>query len=171
MAIPPISPYPIPTPSTTLPADCPARSWALEPARAALLVHDMQKYLLAAYDWNKEPLHSALANIARLITTADQLGIPVFYSAQPPQQHPTRRGLLSDMWGQDTHEVALFRIRAHGPLPVAGFRSAGSANYHRGIWPHGLQGHRGGCVYEGHSAVCDHGRNCGFHGTGPPGND
>lgn len=100
MAIPPISPYPIPTPSTTLPADCPARSWALEPARAALLVHDMQKYFLAAYDWNKEPLHSALANIARLITTADQLGIPVFYSAQPPQQHPTRRGLLSDMWGQ-----------------------------------------------------------------------
>ena len=100
MAIPSISPYPIPTPSTTLPADCPARSWTLEPARAALLVHDMQKYFLAAYDWNKEPLHSALANIARLITTADQLGIPVFYSAQPPQQHPARRGLLSDMWGQ-----------------------------------------------------------------------
>lgn len=95
MAIPAIPSYPLPT---TLPD--PAVSWGIDPARAAILVHDMQEYFLRAYSLTEEPMSAVLPNIRALIDAADRQGIPVFFSAQPPAQHPLRRGLLSEFWGE-----------------------------------------------------------------------
>lgn len=95
MSIPQLSPYCVPElPETT------AAHWDLEAFRAALLIHDMQKYFVAAYDENAEPINSVIAHIRCLVSLADELKIPVFYSAQPPSQHRVRRGLLGDVWGE-----------------------------------------------------------------------
>ncbi|MGV0397122.1 isochorismatase family protein [Corynebacterium suicordis] len=97
MAIPPIAPYSIPTQHNNAGA---SSSWVLHPERSALLVHDMQEYFLAAYDHSAEPMNEVIANISQLIKHADELDIPIYFSAQPPRQQQARRGLLSDVWGQ-----------------------------------------------------------------------
>lgn len=94
MAIPKISPYDIPPLPTQKAAD-----WKLDPTRSALLIHDMQQYFIDAYDHNTEPMRTVISNIRSLIVFADAHEIPVFFSAQPPSQHWSRRGLLNDVWG------------------------------------------------------------------------
>ncbi|ODU06965.1 MAG: 2,3-dihydro-2,3-dihydroxybenzoate synthetase [Pseudonocardia sp. SCN 72-86] len=73
--------------------------WTLDPGRAALLVHDMQKYFLAPYadDAQVAALVSAVADV---VADARRAGVPVFYTAQPGVQSPEDRGLLTDMWGE-----------------------------------------------------------------------
>ncbi|MFE9257812.1 isochorismatase family protein [Streptomyces sp. NPDC006879] len=92
--IPTIEPYPMPT-SGDLPVNTAA--WKVDPARAVLLVHDMQRYFLA-------PLPSTLRtdlvrNAALLRERAVELGIPVAYTAQPGGMTESQRGLLKDFWG------------------------------------------------------------------------
>lgn len=96
MAIPPISPYLPPTIEEVPEAKVP---WRLDHDRAALLIHDMQNYFIDAYDMGAEPISSALANIVRLRETCEAAGIPVIYTMQPGDQHPSRRGILGDFWG------------------------------------------------------------------------
>ncbi|MBV7294618.1 isochorismatase family protein [Corynebacterium sp. TAE3-ERU12] len=96
MPIPAIASYDLPRDTTAYPTVPP---WQLEAGRAALLVHDMQQYFLAAYDRSAEPIAPVLAHTRALIDACDAADIPVFYSMQPPQQAPIRRGLLSDFWG------------------------------------------------------------------------
>ncbi|WP_405020642.1 isochorismatase family protein [Kitasatospora sp. NBC_00070] len=94
MALPRISPYPLPT---DLP---PARvPWQVDPARAALLVHDLQNYFLAAFPPDQAPLAPALANTARLLAHARTHGMPVYYSHQRGGQTREQRGLQYDFWG------------------------------------------------------------------------
>lgn len=95
MAIPQIAPYPLPE----IPAS-PTVPWDLDPQRCALLVHDMQSYFIGAYDTSASPMNTVLPNIRRMIDAADAAGVPVFYSAQPPRQQQSRRGLLSEFWGE-----------------------------------------------------------------------
>ncbi|APT93354.1 2,3-dihydro-2,3-dihydroxybenzoate synthetase [Corynebacterium phocae] len=113
MAIPAIPNYDIPQPPQRR-----AAAWELDPQRAALLVHDMQNYFIAAYDPGHAPIKPVIANIARLLEAAREAGVPVFYSAQPPRQHPLQRGLLSEVWGQgmQTEEEAGI-ITALAPQP------------------------------------------------------
>ncbi|WP_236243718.1 isochorismatase family protein [Streptomyces sp. CC228A] len=94
MSLPEIRPYPLPAA-----ADLPAGrvAWLPEPGRAALLVHDMQRYFLAPYAG--APVPEVTANIARLAAHARAQGIPVFYTAQPGRQDPADRGLLTEFWG------------------------------------------------------------------------
>lgn len=94
MAIPKISSY-------TMPADFPANrvAWRFDVSRAALLVHDMQDYFLDFYDRQAAPIPDLLAHTRRLIDIAHATGMPVYYTAQLPQQTATERGLLTDMWG------------------------------------------------------------------------
>lgn len=73
--------------------------WLLERDRAALLVHDMQKYFLRPYAPGAEPLPDLIANIARLIAAARSAGVPVFYTAQQGEQDRRDRGLQADLWG------------------------------------------------------------------------
>jgi bifunctional isochorismate lyase/aryl carrier protein len=73
--------------------------WHVEPARAALLVHDMQNYFLAPFGTDNALLRKVLHHIAELREHAARAGIPVFFSAQPGGQSREERGLLQDFWG------------------------------------------------------------------------
>jgi len=96
MSIPRIASYALPD-SAQLPAN--RVGWQPDPARAALLIHDMQHYFLEFFDTREEPVPSLVANLLALRRQCDELGIPVFYTVQPPQQSPDERGLLQDWWG------------------------------------------------------------------------
>jgi bifunctional isochorismate lyase/aryl carrier protein len=96
MALPKIEPYSMP-----LAAELPDNkvSWQLEPPRAALLVHDMQGYFVNAFSRTASPAVELVENVRRLIERARQLGMPIYYSAQPGDQTPESRALLGDFWG------------------------------------------------------------------------
>ncbi|WP_322995706.1 isochorismatase family protein [Castellaniella sp.] len=94
MSIPSLPSYPMP--------DQPVNNrvnWSLERARTALLIHDMQDYFLGKFDTTKAPIPELLSTITRLRARCHTLGIPVFYTAQPPVQPPADRALLNDFWG------------------------------------------------------------------------
>ncbi|WP_156429479.1 isochorismatase family protein [Burkholderia sp. TSV86] len=94
MAIPKISSY-------SLPEEIPDSrvTWRFDASRAALLVHDMQDYFVDFYDRDAAPIPDLIANARRLIDLAHASGMPVYYTAQLPQQTAAERGLLTDMWG------------------------------------------------------------------------
>lgn len=95
MAIPTITPYQIPE------GPFPARvDWQLNPLRAALLIHDMQNYFIDAYDTQAEPMATVLPNMVAIREACASAGVPVVYTAQPGDQHPSRRGILADFWGR-----------------------------------------------------------------------
>lgn len=91
--IPEIVPYP-------MPVDLPANTarWTVDPRRAVLLVHDMQRFFLRPFG-GRAPVTDLVANAARLRRTAASLGIPVAYTAQPGGMTVAQRGLLKDFWG------------------------------------------------------------------------
>lgn len=96
MALPSIQPYLLPL-ATDLPDN--RVSWPLVPTRAALLVHDMQRYFVGAFSPAADPIAGVLKHIAAIRTACDGAGIPVFYTAQPVRQDPRERGLQADFWG------------------------------------------------------------------------
>lgn len=96
MALPAIPSYPLPA-SDELPAN--RVSWTVDPARAVLLVHDLQQHFLSAFPAGEQPLTGMLDNAARLLKEARWLGVPVVYSAQRGGQTPEQRGLQLDFWG------------------------------------------------------------------------
>ena len=96
MAIPSIRSYPMPAPDS-FPVNKVA--WKLDPSRAALLIHDMQRYFLRFYETDSGLLQTLIGNIAALKRWAAARGVPVFYTAQPHDQPASDRALLNDMWG------------------------------------------------------------------------
>ena len=81
-------------------------NWRVDPVRAALLVHDMQRYFVRAFELERDgqplpdaQINIAIANIRRLLDAAHAANIPVYYTAQPPRQNPADRRLLTDFWG------------------------------------------------------------------------
>lgn len=96
MALPTIPAYPLPQ-TTDIPA--PRAPWQPEPARMALLIHDMQRYFCAPYGENAAPLGQVIGNITGLAQAARAAGIPVFYTAQKGNQFRPDRGLQADLWG------------------------------------------------------------------------
>lgn len=116
MALPKIAPYPLPS-AAELPA--PRGPWKLEPGRAALMVHDMQQYFLAAFAADASPLAPTVANIARLLQHCRQRGIPVFYTAQRGHQDRRDRGLQADLWGPGMQAIAEHEtiVEALAPAP------------------------------------------------------
>lgn len=94
MGIPAIAPYPLPT-TGDLPET--VAGWTAEPARAALLIHDMQRYFLRPFpDQITTPL---VSNVAAVLDRCRSLGVPVAYTAQPGGMTVMERGLLKDFWG------------------------------------------------------------------------
>jgi isochorismate hydrolase len=92
--IPAIAAYPIPGPGDLPPSTA---CWTPDPARAVLLIHDMQRFFL-------RPLPSAMrdelvGNIASIRDRSAALGVPVGYTAQPGDMNDAERGLLADFWG------------------------------------------------------------------------
>lgn len=96
MALPAIPSYPLPA-ADELPAN--RVSWTVDPARAVLLVHDLQHHFLSAFPADAQPVTGMLGNTARLLQRARRLGVPVVYSAQRGGQTPEERGLQLDFWG------------------------------------------------------------------------
>jgi isochorismate hydrolase len=96
MAIPALDPYPMPG-EPDLPKN--QVGWSADPARAVLLLHDMQEYFLAPYARGASPFTELMANTQRLRERAAALGMPVVYSAQPGGMDAEQRGLLHDFWG------------------------------------------------------------------------
>jgi bifunctional isochorismate lyase/aryl carrier protein len=95
-ALPTVAPYALPAEAEIPPSRGP---WTLRRDRAALLVHDMQRYFLRPYDHAAEPIPSLVANIAALLDAARAAGVPVFYTAQKGEQLRADRGLQADLWG------------------------------------------------------------------------
>ncbi|MEU5773860.1 isochorismatase family protein [Streptomyces venezuelae] len=117
MALPAITPYPMPSP-VELPAN--RVDWKVDPSRAVLLVHDLQNYFLSAYDRTASPVPELLSHVAELKRSADRLGIPVLHTAQPGGQSPAERGLQQDFWGPglpDDAEAAAIAAEI-GPAPA-----------------------------------------------------
>jgi isochorismate hydrolase len=96
VGIPAIAPYAMPDESE-LPEN--AVSWRPDPARAALLVHDMQRYFLRFFPSGTSPVVDVVANTARIREAAARAGVPVIYTAQPGGMTRDERGLLHDFWG------------------------------------------------------------------------
>lgn len=94
--LPRIAAYPLPG-DDELPQ--PRAGWQIETRRAALLIHDMQRYFLRRFQERESPLAPAIAHIARLAEHARAQGIPVFYTAQRGNQDRRDRGLQADLWG------------------------------------------------------------------------
>lgn len=96
MGLPSIDPYPMPGRSA-LPGS--KVTWRITPARAALLVHDMQNHFVEAFPVGCSPVVELVDNIATLRELAATLDMPVVFSAEPAGQPPGQRGLVADMWG------------------------------------------------------------------------
>lgn len=117
MGVPKIAGYALPN-EAELPGARPA--WDLEANRAALLIHDMQRYFLAAYDEKGSPLPRVIENIALLRERCADLGIPVFYTAQPGDQLLADRGLQADFWGRGMTSAPEHRDIASALAPRTG---------------------------------------------------
>ncbi|MFI5533003.1 isochorismatase family protein [Kitasatospora sp. NPDC051853] len=119
MALPTIAPYPLPGPRD-VPA--PRVPWTVDPARAAVLVHDLQHHFLSRFAPEAEPLAPALANTARLLGLARAAGVPVLHSHQRGGQSREQRGLQYDFWGPGMPDdpVALASPEAVAPRPGDG---------------------------------------------------
>jgi bifunctional isochorismate lyase/aryl carrier protein len=73
--------------------------WRPDPLRAALLIHDMQRYFLNFFPPGRSPTTELIANTVQVRETARSAGLPVIYSAQPGGMSRAERGLLHDIWG------------------------------------------------------------------------
>lgn len=116
MAIPRIQPYPLPSAGELPPSRV---SWKPSRDRVALLIHDMQRYFVNAFEPGAEQIENATANIRALRDRFNEIGAPVFFTAQPGQQDPRDRGLQRDFWGpgmssDPEHQAMLGEL---SPLP------------------------------------------------------
>ena len=94
MGIPSIAPYPLPG-AGELPDN--VAGWRVDPDRAVLLIHDMQRYFVRPFpDQIAVPLVSTIADV---LERCRAQGVPVGYTAQPGGMTTEERGLLKDFWG------------------------------------------------------------------------
>ncbi|WP_431980282.1 isochorismatase family protein [Streptomyces qinglanensis] len=113
--IPPIEPYPLPS-SHELPAN--TADWSVDPDRAVLLVHDMQRYFLAPFPGAVRA--ELLGNAGRLRARCAARGVPVAFSVQPGAMSARERGLLRDFWGPGMRASADDRQVAEELTPAEG---------------------------------------------------
>lgn len=94
MAIPTLLPY-------SLPSEWSADKvqWSVDPARAVLLIHDMQAYFCDFWGEDSPFVAALVQRLARIRECCRALGIPVVYTAQPGEQSAAERALLTDVWG------------------------------------------------------------------------
>lgn len=94
--IPPIEPYPMPE-GGDLPGN--TAQWSVDPKRAVLLLHDVQRYFLRPFPETGSPGRELVRNATALRERAVELGVPVAYTMQPGGMTEQQRGLLADFWG------------------------------------------------------------------------
>jgi trans-2,3-dihydro-3-hydroxyanthranilic acid synthase len=93
--IPTIHPYSMPS-AGDLPEN--TVQWSVDPDRAVLLLHDMQRYFLAPLP-AEGPKDELVRNAVLLRERSAELGMPVAYTMQPGGMTDEDRGLLKDFWG------------------------------------------------------------------------
>jgi bifunctional isochorismate lyase/aryl carrier protein len=124
MSIPSIDPYPMPGPAelpkTAANAGGAANgtSWTLDPARAALLIHDMQERFLRPFPAGQPPVTDLVANVSRLRRWCAELGIPVSYTSRPDATSQPEGGAWVDFWQPGTAQRPGFP-EFPGPLAPA----------------------------------------------------
>lgn len=101
MSLPKIPDYALPD-ASDLPSE--RAPFTLQTDRAAVLIHDMQRYFCEAYGEDAlmrdgSPLGAAAKAIAKIAASARAAGVPVFYTAQHGNQFRPDRGLQADLWG------------------------------------------------------------------------
>lgn len=101
MAIPRISSYNLNTACIAIENRV---DWHIDASRAVLLVHDMQNYFVDFYDRTQAPINTVINNCQQLISISEKSDITVVYTAQPPNQKPEDRALLTDFWGPGLRE-------------------------------------------------------------------
>ncbi|NRQ34239.1 isochorismatase family protein [Nonomuraea sp. NN258] len=117
MAIPVIEPYRMPV-EDELPRNI--APWTIDPARAVLLVHDMQNYFLRPFPREQAPLTDLVTNVAALRAGFAAHGAPVMYTAQPGGMSDEQRGLLKDFWGPGMSRDPEHRLIVGGLDPADG---------------------------------------------------
>jgi isochorismate hydrolase len=117
VAIPAIEPYDLPGPDE-LPDAVP--TWAPDPRRAVVVVHDMQRYFVDFFDAAKPPMAPLVDNIGALLGVARELGVPVLYTGQPGGMTRAERGLLHDVWGMGMSADPAQRAIIPALAPAAG---------------------------------------------------
>jgi trans-2,3-dihydro-3-hydroxyanthranilic acid synthase len=117
MSIGRIAPYRMPCESD-IPE--PAVPWRPRAYRAAVLVHDMQRYFLRFFSEGRSPLTELIANTAKLLAAARAVGMPILYTAQPGGMTRRDRGLLHDFWGPGMGVAAADRAIADQVAPKPG---------------------------------------------------
>lgn len=115
--IPAIAPYPMPS-ATTLPEN--TARWTVDPDRAVLLIHDMQRYFLRPFPFGQSPVVDLVANATALRDACAARGVPVAYTAQPGGMTAEQRGLLADFWGPGMTPSDADRQVVDPIAPVAG---------------------------------------------------
>ncbi|MFF5160921.1 isochorismatase family protein [Streptomyces sp. NPDC000348] len=95
-AVPEIVPHAMPT-AADLPRN--TAEWVLDPDRAVLLVHDMQRFFVEKLPAHRSPRTELVRHTVALREAAARAGVPVLYTAQPGDMSPDDRGLLADFWG------------------------------------------------------------------------
>lgn len=113
--IPPIVGYALPS-SADLPESIP--QWTVDPERAVLLVHDMQRYFLAPFPQRMRD--ELVTTAAALRDHCASLGMQVAYTAQPGDMTDEQRGLLKDIWGPGMRATAQDREVVPELAPVDG---------------------------------------------------
>jgi bifunctional isochorismate lyase/aryl carrier protein len=113
MAIPKLPSYPLPSPDS-FPAN--KVGWTLQPARAVLLIHDMQQYFVDFYGADSPLVAQLVERIVALRAWCHAQGIPVVYTAQPTDQPPEDRALLNDLWGPGLTAASAEVQRVVAPL-------------------------------------------------------
>ncbi|WP_327044857.1 isochorismatase family protein [Microbispora sp. NBC_01189] len=113
--IPAIQPYPFPA-AGDLPPN--AAGWTPDPARAVLLIHDMQRYFVRPFAGPTR--HELVRNVALLRDRSAALGVPVGYTAQPGDMSEEQRGLLKDFWGPGMRRAPEDRLVVDELAPAPG---------------------------------------------------
>jgi isochorismate hydrolase len=120
--------------------DLPANTahWIPNPARAVLLLHDMQRFFLAPFP--KSVRGPLVRNCALLRERCTALGVPVIYTAQPGGMTEQQRGLLKDFWGpgmrRDPVDRQIIDELAPGPADRVFTRWRYSAFFRSGLLQH-----------------------------------
>ena len=89
--------------------------WRIDPYRAAVLVHDMQRFFLNPFPKKTEKTFTD--NTIALITLARNEGVPIAYSGQDGRMTLKDRGLMGDFWGSGMMNLPEQRSWAEGIDP------------------------------------------------------
>ncbi|SCK53948.1 MULTISPECIES: isochorismatase family protein [unclassified Streptomyces] len=103
MGPPAVASYPMPA-RAEVPSS--AATWTIDPARAALLVLDMQRHHLGRFPASDAPTEQLVGNVGALRELAGVLAIPIVFGVEQAVRQPDQRGVLGDLWGPGITDAA-----------------------------------------------------------------